>query len=177
MVRKNFLCSWRTKKNQFFFQFEISKWALPFFGHESSVRLPILTFFANSPQILIYASRNLEIVPSFRNGNTKSTFNGIFFIITTGDCPSTATLNEDLIFLEAGKVMCNLCGITMNNPNIGRHFREVHGPDERVQCPVCKNFYKNERIRNNHAYNVHGLKADQIRSIRQWKMLGYIFLD
>ena len=112
---------------------------------------------------MIYVSRNLEIVPSFRNGNAKLPFNGIFFIVTTGDCPST----EDLIFLEAGKVMCNLCGITMNNPNIGRHFREVHGPDERVQCPICKKFYKSERIRNNHAYNVHGLKADQIRSIRQ----------
>ena len=67
--------------------------------------------------------------------------------------------------MDDGKVMCNKCGQLISNLNTGRrHFREVHGPNLRVQCSICKNFYKNERIRNNHAYNVHGLKVNEIRA-------------
>ena len=91
----------------------------------------------------------------------------LFRLPHIGDFEDSISAADDdyLVELENGKSLCS-CGVQLNNIALGRrHIRDVHGPNKNVQCSICKKFYKNERTRNNHAYNQHGLKVDQLRSI------------
>ena len=65
-----------------------------------------------------------------------------------------------------GGVMCIQCGkIFTTISNGSRHVREAHRPNVQAQCQICKRFYKNERLRNNHLKYVHGITTKQMKNV------------
>ena len=72
---------------------------------------------------------------------------------------------DGLVVLDQG-VMCITCGKVLSSEAIGkRHVKESHRPTQKVQCRICKRFYKNERARNEHYRTAHGVTAKQMQNI------------
>ena len=75
-------------------------------------------------------------------------------------------IDEGLVMLDAGGVMCITCGKVYKEAWTGkRHVREIHRSNQRAQCKICKKFYKNERQRNDHYKSVHGVSAKEMQNL------------
>ena len=62
--------------------------------------------------------------------------------------------------------MCISCGKILSSIGIGnRHVREIHRPNQKAQCRICKKVYKNERSRNVHYQREHGVSSKQMDNV------------
>ena len=70
-----------------------------------------------------------------------------------------------LVQIGSGGYMCLKCGKVLSTLSNGRrHVRESHHFNQTSQCRICKKVLKNERQRNDHYRNAHGVTANQMKN-------------